>query len=91
VDGVHYQQFGRTGALQRLFEVAAPPAEPNTSQPNPEGQQVLLQQQFDTLAKAIVEGDRKAAALIGEQTRFSANMWIRRSGWPRHLRKFDRA
>lgn len=91
VDGVHCQRFGRTGALQRLFEVAAPPAEPNTSQPNPEGQQVLLQQQFDTLAKAIVEGDRKAAALIGEQTRFSANMWIRRSGWPRHLRKFDRA
>ncbi|KAK4182084.1 hypothetical protein QBC35DRAFT_468354, partial [Podospora australis] len=46
--------------------------------------------QFTALAETVKENDRSAAAVIGEQSRFSANMWVRRTDWPRHLRGFDR-
>jgi hypothetical protein len=87
VDGVHCQRFGQAGALQRLFEIAAPAARQSTGQAEP-ARQVL--QQFEALSKAIQDGDRKAEALVGEQSRFSANKWIRRTGWARHLHGFDR-
>ncbi|KAK4220457.1 hypothetical protein QBC38DRAFT_494337 [Podospora fimiseda] len=46
--------------------------------------------QFKALAEAIKDSDRKAAAEIGEQSRFSADMWLKWTGWPRHLQGFDR-
>jgi hypothetical protein len=94
VDGVHCQRLGHAGALQRLFEVAPPvPAAaigsgPDRSRRGGPVERVLGE--FASLAKAVQGGDRKAEALIGKQSRFSANMWIRRTGWPRHLRGFDR-
>ncbi|KAK3314425.1 hypothetical protein B0H66DRAFT_643789 [Apodospora peruviana] len=93
VDGIHCQQFGKTGALQRLFEVTPAPSTSTVegsvdqSQPNP-AEQIMAQ--FGELAKAVKDKDQNAAAVIGEQSRFSANMWVRRTGWPRHLRGFDR-
>jgi hypothetical protein len=35
-------------------------------------------------------GNEKAAAKIHEQSRFSGNMWLKRTGWAKHLRAFDR-
>ncbi|KAK4171534.1 hypothetical protein QBC36DRAFT_199118, partial [Triangularia setosa] len=82
------------GALQQLFEVTPTQVPTSTvqasadeNQPDP-ADQVL--NHFKALAKTMKENERKAAAIIGEQSRFSANMWIRRTGWPRHLRGFDR-
>jgi hypothetical protein len=99
VDGVHCQRFGRTGALQRLFEVM-PPADGvrsgsgsgSGSEGGREGSgiQVAIRAKFEASAQAIKKKDKAAAALIGEQSRLSANMWVRRTGWPQHLRGFDR-
>ncbi|KAK4118307.1 hypothetical protein N657DRAFT_694486 [Parathielavia appendiculata] len=55
----------------------------------PRGAREAAQAQFEALAQAINEKDEAAAALIGEQSRLSANMWVRRTGWPRHLQGFD--
>ncbi|KAK4653972.1 hypothetical protein QC762_0060730 [Podospora pseudocomata] len=94
VDSIHCQQFGKTGTLQRLFEVT--PAQASTStmegsvhQSHPDSAKQILAQ-FNELANTVKDNDQKAAAVIGEQSRFSANMWVRRTGWPRHLQGFDR-
>ncbi|KAK4220455.1 hypothetical protein QBC38DRAFT_527612, partial [Podospora fimiseda] len=78
--------------LKQLFEVAPAactdePGGPHGGQ-RELGDQVLSQ--FKALAEAIKDSDRKAAAEIGEQSRVSANMWLKRTGWPRHLQGFDR-
>ena len=91
VDGVYCRRFGQAGVLQRLFEVTTPA---NTAASGSRGDtadfQVAIRAEFEVAARAIKEKDEAAAALIGDQSRLSANMWVRRTGWPRHLRGFDR-
>ncbi|KAK4096675.1 hypothetical protein N658DRAFT_562300, partial [Parathielavia hyrcaniae] len=97
VDGVHCQRFGQDGALQRLFEVV-PPAAAGAQDRGTSGEgegdrpsiQAVVRAEFEASAKAVEEKDEAAAALISEQSRLSANIWVRRTGWPRHLRGFDR-
>ncbi|KAK3900669.1 hypothetical protein C8A05DRAFT_45527 [Staphylotrichum tortipilum] len=83
VDGVHCQRFGQTGALQRLFEVVPPAGQggqggsgagDTNSDDNSSSRTVAI--------RAMIEAS--------DQSRLSANMWVRRTGWPRHLRGFDR-
>jgi hypothetical protein len=64
----------QTGPPQRLFEVT-PPGGGSVGT----GEAV----------EAVEASDKAAAALVGEQSRMSANMWVRRTGWPRRLRGFD--
>ncbi|KAL2015345.1 hypothetical protein VTK56DRAFT_5777 [Thermocarpiscus australiensis] len=90
VDGVHCQRFGQDGALQRLFEVVPPAAGNGQSDDRPGSTREAVRAEFEASARAIKEKDEAAAAAIGEQSRLSANMWVRRMGWPRHLRGFDR-
>ena len=105
MDGVYCQRLGQTGALQRLFEVIAPAAAPSDGHNQGEGEgegegegkgedgggsQAAIKATFEASARAIQEKDKAAAALVGEQSRLSANMWVRRTGWARHLRGFDR-
>jgi hypothetical protein len=45
---------------------------------------------FDRLRQDIQMGNEKAAAKIHEQSRFFGNMWLKRTGWAKHLRAFDR-
>ncbi|KAL2192226.1 hypothetical protein P885DRAFT_5482, partial [Corynascus similis CBS 632.67] len=92
VDGVYCQRLGQTGTLQRLFEVIAPAAAPGDGHNQGEGggSQAAIKATFEASARAIQEKDKAAAALVGEQSRLSANMWVRRTGWARHLRGFDR-
>ena len=77
--------------MQRLFEVTTPA---NAAASGSRGEiadfQAAIQAEFKVAAQAIKEKDETAAALIGDQSRLSANMWVRRTGWPRHLRGFDR-
>lgn len=93
VDGVHCQRFGQTGPLQRLFEVV-PPAGQGGQGGQGQGEsgsaQKAIEAAFEASAKAIKKKDEEAVALVNEQSRLSANIWVRRTGWPRHLRGFDR-
>ncbi|KAK4242954.1 hypothetical protein C7999DRAFT_36724, partial [Corynascus novoguineensis] len=85
VDGVYCQRLGQTGALQRLFEVIAPAAAPSDGHNEGGGQdgdredgggsQAAIKATFEASARAIQEKDKAAAALVGEQSRLSANMW----------------
>ncbi|KAK4242948.1 hypothetical protein C7999DRAFT_36738, partial [Corynascus novoguineensis] len=80
VDGVYCQRLGQTGTLQRLFEVIAPAAAPSDGQAHGEGEdggggRAAIEATFEASARAIQEKDRAAAALVGEQSRLSANMW----------------
>ncbi|KAL8300987.1 hypothetical protein RB593_003818 [Gaeumannomyces tritici] len=91
VDGVHCQRFGQAGAMQRLFEVERPAA------PAPTGDGGTADERGDVIVASFKEAmDRKkrrrraAAALIEEQSRQSPDQWVRRTGWSRHLRGFDR-
>ena len=52
--------------------------------------QAAIRAEFEVAVRAIKEKDEAVAALIGDQSRLSANTWLRRTGWPRHLRGFDR-
>ncbi|KAK4220415.1 hypothetical protein QBC38DRAFT_328223, partial [Podospora fimiseda] len=94
IDGIHCQRLAHTGILQRLFEVSPPACtdEPGGAHGGQRGPADQVLSQFKALAEAIKDSDRKAAAEIGEQSRsrVSANMWVRRTGWSRHLRGFDR-
>ncbi|KAK4220398.1 hypothetical protein QBC38DRAFT_330062, partial [Podospora fimiseda] len=92
IDGIHCQRLAHTGILQRLYEVAPPACtdERGGTQGGQRGPADQVLSQFKALAEAIKDSDRKAAAEIGEQSRVSANMWVRRTGWSRHLRGFDR-
>ncbi|EAQ91765.1 predicted protein [Chaetomium globosum CBS 148.51] len=85
VHGVYCRRFGQAGVLQRLFEVTTPA---NTAASGSGGDtadfQAAIRAEFEAAARAIKEKDEAAAALIGDQSRLSANMWVR------HLRGFDR-
>ena len=84
--------------MQRLFEVVPPAAGDARGGAQGEGEgggglgsmQEAIRTEFEAAARAIKKKDEAAAALIGDQSRLSANMWVRRTGWPRHLRGFDR-
>lgn len=81
IDGIRCYRFGQTGVLQRLFKVAAVFAgEPGSADESRADAAELILAQFKELAKAVKEKDQKAAALIGKQARFSANMWDRQTG-----------
>ena len=93
VDGVHCQRFGQDGPLQRLFEVAPPADRVGAGvDGDSSGSSAwkAIEAAFEASAQAIKQKDETAAALISEQSRLSANMWVRRTGWPQHLCRFDR-
>ncbi|KAH6628947.1 hypothetical protein F5144DRAFT_594835 [Chaetomium tenue] len=94
--------LGEAGALQRLFEVTIPA---NAAASGSRGEAAdfqaairaeleaaawAIKEEDEAAAWAIKEEDEAAAALISDQSRLSANKWLRRTGWPRHLRGFDR-
>ncbi|KAJ1678409.1 hypothetical protein EV182_004106, partial [Spiromyces aspiralis] len=79
VDGVHCQRFGQDGALQRLFEVmppaavaAAPPHDTHGEDQAKSGREAI-EAKFEALACTVKKKDEEVAALIGEQSRLSAN------------------
>ena len=80
VDGIHCQRFGRTGTLQRLFEVTPANAAVRGSRGEIADFQAAIRAEFEAAARAIKEKDEAVAALIGDQSRLSANMWVRRIG-----------
>ena len=91
VEGVHCQQFFKTGGFQRLFEVEAR----KEIDVNEEEEEGLIKRQlaatFETVTEELEKADKEAnSAVQPDDNRHVPNAWLNRTGWAKHFAGLDR-
>lgn len=85
-DDVCCQQFGRVGAFQRLFEVGRVPADQGT-----DSVQSSIVRAFTVAGASMKKMEKDQSAMVTPLSIRTTQSWVRRAGWGKHLKGFDRS
>lgn len=88
---MHYQKFGKTGKLEKLFEIEAwQEIRQLALEQVTDSIQQQLETAFQNATAEMKKADKEAELAIQlDNNRYMTNAWLNKVGWAKHLARLD--